>query len=270
MNKLRRNPVDSLNIILDTTSNDPSNPLAELDALYSLILHPPDTDLALMKRILHCIIVMQRAYQPRPAPFLDSLLGLPPNTTVTTFCGLHSVLSIPDEDDISIRFQHKTLEDYLLDPKRSLDFFQSPYETRLDLATVCSEIGRRWASKPFDDETRSLHYSSLFWRDHLTYCIDNKPDSETLPDVIMNLDPVVFLEFRFASSYQLYSYDTLRATVHSTLVSSSSRPISYFYAYPPFVISAQGNIVYLSAAGSTISTSAGKQSWNFRKQPSYM
>ncbi|KAF5339865.1 hypothetical protein D9611_009180 [Ephemerocybe angulata] len=60
----RRSPIILLNVVLDLqkpTFDSTESPFAELDALYSLILHPQDNDLDLIKRILHCTMAIQEA-----------------------------------------------------------------------------------------------------------------------------------------------------------------------------------------------------------------
>ncbi|KAJ2912847.1 hypothetical protein MD484_g7566, partial [Candolleomyces efflorescens] len=53
----RRHPVELLRHVLGALSKVPSGrPFAELDALYRVVLSPPDIDIALMKRLLHIVI----------------------------------------------------------------------------------------------------------------------------------------------------------------------------------------------------------------------
>ena len=57
----RRSPVESLKQVLECSkrASNKQNPLAELDALYTLILHPPDVDPPFLCRLLHGHIAMQ-------------------------------------------------------------------------------------------------------------------------------------------------------------------------------------------------------------------
>ncbi|KAJ2912899.1 hypothetical protein MD484_g7515, partial [Candolleomyces efflorescens] len=56
----RRHPVEQLKQVIDASSSTLSGrPFAELDALYEIVLDPPDTDIPLMKRLLHIVIECQ-------------------------------------------------------------------------------------------------------------------------------------------------------------------------------------------------------------------
>ncbi|KAJ2912733.1 hypothetical protein MD484_g7682, partial [Candolleomyces efflorescens] len=147
----RRHPVGLLKQVIDASPNASSGrPFAELDALYEIVLNPPDVDILLMKRLLHIVIELTRmgfssACDLRSTSALDKLLSLEMGTTEITLCDLHSVLSITeDSDHPNICFYHKSLEDYLRAPERSGKLYQSQEDTLADLLTVCTHHLQRW------------------------------------------------------------------------------------------------------------------------------
>jgi hypothetical protein len=87
----RRHPVELLQHVLDASSTASyGRPFAELDAIYEIILNPPDVDIPLMKRLLHVIIeithlpsVSEKSVMHRvlSAPNLDEFLSLGEGTT---------------------------------------------------------------------------------------------------------------------------------------------------------------------------------------------
>jgi hypothetical protein len=154
----RRHPVELLGDVLDASSTASSgHPFAELDALYKIILNPPDTDIPLMKRLLHVVIEFTRSpawsieigkplvEQILLAPSLDDFLSLGRGTTEMTLCDLHSVLSVAENADRPwIYFHHKSLEDYLYSPERAGDLYQSQADTHFDILTVCIHNLKLW------------------------------------------------------------------------------------------------------------------------------
>ncbi|KAF6760486.1 hypothetical protein DFP72DRAFT_882319 [Ephemerocybe angulata] len=196
----RRHPITLLEEVLDVTPRPSKrNPLAELDALYAHILHPPDTDLSLMKDILHCTMSFAGADVTGKRPyelhhetvkinssptFLDKLLNLRPGTTNMTLCDLHSLLSVPDDSDWGSRItiHHKTLEDYLVSEERSGDMYQALATTRLSLASICAHHLERWLE--FPEATNQHHYRSVASYSYSTM-------GRYLEQVIRTVDPGV-------------------------------------------------------------------------------
>ncbi|KAJ2915829.1 hypothetical protein MD484_g4600, partial [Candolleomyces efflorescens] len=148
-----RHPVEQLKHVIDASSNASSGrPFAELDALYDVVLSPPDTDIPLMKQLLHIIVEVTHLGDSHillPST-LDDLLQLEKGTTEITLCDLHSVLSAADPDRPYVHFHHKSLEDYLCSPERSGNLHQSREDTWADLMTVCTLYLQRWNSKLMD------------------------------------------------------------------------------------------------------------------------
>jgi hypothetical protein len=160
----RRHPVELLGDVLDASSTASSGrPFAELDALYEIILNPPDIDIPLMKRLLHVVIAITRlssglglaperaeelTNEILSAPRLDELLALANGTTEIALCNLHSVLSVTEDAERPwIYFHHKSLEDYLCSPERAGDLYQSQEDTHFDILTVCMHNLEVWNPK---------------------------------------------------------------------------------------------------------------------------
>ncbi|KAJ2919449.1 hypothetical protein MD484_g968, partial [Candolleomyces efflorescens] len=147
----RRHPVEQLKHVINASSNASSGrPFAELDALYEFILNPPDTDILLIKRMLHIVVELARldcSYPLLSTSTLDEFLCLEKGTTEITLCDLHSVLSVEDPDRPYIHFHHKSLEDYLCSPDRSGMLHQTREDTLADLITVCTHQLQHWNSK---------------------------------------------------------------------------------------------------------------------------
>ncbi|KAJ2912891.1 hypothetical protein MD484_g7520, partial [Candolleomyces efflorescens] len=160
----RRHPVELLNHVVGASSTAPSGrPFAELDALYDIILNPPDTDIPLMKRLLHIIAEFTRVpnfclpYARRTweisnlsTSALDEFLFLEKGTSEIALCDLHSVLSVAgDSRGPQIYFHHKSLEDYLGSEERSGNLYQPLPLTRFDILFACLHHMRSWHQKVF-------------------------------------------------------------------------------------------------------------------------
>jgi hypothetical protein len=214
----RRHAVELLGDVLDASSTASSGrPFAELDALYKIILNPPDIDIPLMKRLLHVIIEITRAepaeinpgnpeyikvltQQILSAPCLDEFLSLGKGTTEMTLCDLHSVLSVTEDAGRPwIYFHHKSLEDYLCSRDRAGDLYQSEADTYSDVLTVCTHILKLWNRKlispnaDFQDVDPILDYSCVALR-HLLF------KKKCFPPSVLDFDArIVWRCFAFAA-----------------------------------------------------------------------
>ncbi|KAJ2911742.1 hypothetical protein MD484_g8673, partial [Candolleomyces efflorescens] len=183
----RRHLAESLKHVLDASSTTSSEgPLAELDALYNTILNPPDTDIPLVKRLLHTVIEITRfpsedlywghylkdlTQKVLLAPNLDTFLCLAEGTTEMTLCDLHSVLSVTEDVERPfICFLHKSLEDYLCSPERGGNFYQSQAVTHSDILSVSIQNLEVWNRKLIDANANfqvipyALRYSCEIWK----------------------------------------------------------------------------------------------------------
>jgi hypothetical protein len=188
----RRHPVKLLeHVLIPSPTITSGNPFAELDALYQVILNPPDIDIPLMKRLLHLVIeitslseltaITGRAYDHDAlaqgilsAPRLDDFLSLEKGTTEMTLCDLHSVLSITEDVHRPwIYFHHKSLEDYLCSPQRAGDLYQSQAHTHSDILTTSMLNLELWNGRwtlpdaDFQDPDITVVYSCRFWKHFL-------------------------------------------------------------------------------------------------------
>jgi hypothetical protein len=178
----RRHPVELLKHVLNASSTVSSGrPFAELDAIYEIILNPPDVDIPLMKRVLHLIIEITRfspwLYQGRPlveqilsSTSLDKFLSLVEGTIEMTLCDLHSVLSVTEDTKRPcIYFHHKSLEDYLCSSERAGDLYQSQVDTHSDILAVCMHNMELWNQKlvspnaNFQSVDVTVVYSCMAW-----------------------------------------------------------------------------------------------------------
>ncbi|KAJ2919937.1 hypothetical protein MD484_g413, partial [Candolleomyces efflorescens] len=184
----RRHPVQLLEHVLDASSTASSGrPFTELDSLYEIILNPPETDIPLMKRLLHVINQVTHfplwvrlgqdsalVHQVLLAPNLDDFLFLEKGTTEMTLCDLHSVLSIAEGERPWIYFHHKSLQDYLCSSERAGKLYQRRVETHSDILTMCFRNLELWSHKltapnaNFQTVDPILYYSCQVWKHLLT------------------------------------------------------------------------------------------------------
>ncbi|RXW15018.1 hypothetical protein EST38_g10841 [Candolleomyces aberdarensis] len=120
-----RDPVLVLQQVLDASPQVDSTAryeqsYTELDALYSIILHPPDTDLDLIRRLLHAVMFSKDPFGSTSE--LEEQLLLHPGSVEAVLRDLHSIVSLPLETQ-TIRFHHRTIRDYLLSRERSRDMY---------------------------------------------------------------------------------------------------------------------------------------------------
>ncbi|KAJ2936788.1 hypothetical protein H1R20_g304, partial [Candolleomyces eurysporus] len=155
------NPVELLDLLLSSLPDQAQstdggahyNQFAELDALYTFILHyhrptgrnPPDDIqgdrvLDLRRQVLHAIMFSGRDL--RSPSELDDYLALPPETSDIALRDLHPIIFIPPLQPSShpptspvaegkIWFRHKSMWDFLVTKERSGVFCQSLPEDRM-------------------------------------------------------------------------------------------------------------------------------------------
>ena len=193
----RKSPVGILENVLALEITD-DNPLAELDALYRAIAHPPDVDLILLKRLLHTINFI--ASLPQDFTFmslelLDILFNLPQGTAESTFSNLHSVMNIRCWADSSspklrrLSFHHKSFEDFLRSPGRSQDLFQSESQISVDILSACARFySETWAvGSPADPRHILFVFMETFFVSILTCWLRVHQPEDALPQVVLNL-----------------------------------------------------------------------------------
>ncbi|TFK29003.1 hypothetical protein FA15DRAFT_664649 [Coprinopsis marcescibilis] len=205
----RRSPMAMLDHVLKVsaaaTTSIADNPFKELDALYHSILHPPDVDIALLKRLLHVVLVIRQGRETFQTygvngAFLDGMLGLEKGTTEIAFCDLHSILHVPNQlSSSSVYFYHRSIEDFLLSPLRGRDLYQSTAVTHHDLAVICATI-----ASMDDDDAGTYHrkvkdYAIEEWFGHARHALDD--NTKPLSTSLLLCDPVKSLGYIFLHHY---------------------------------------------------------------------
>lgn len=202
------------------------DPFAELDALYDIILNPPDIDIPLVRRLLHVIIEFTRfpawSHDGRVvverillAPSLDDFLSLGRGTTEMTLCDLHSVLSVTED-----AVRPWIYLDYLCSPERAGDLYQSQADTHFDILTVCMHKLELWNRKLVspDADFRTLDpvldYSCPALR-HLLF------DKKCFPPSVLDFDArIVWRCFAFAGWFppRLSEFNDFVNSFHNAMV----------------------------------------------------
>jgi len=203
----RRNPLELLKEMMAISATDvapilsqSANPFADLDSLYSLILHPPGADMSLLKDVLHTIASLNSVRNSRPARFYDQFLDLPLGTTTLALCDAHSIIHVPDSPNEPIRFHHKSLPDYLHRETRSRDLFRAAYDAHLDIFTRCTRHLQRWQTDPTNIEhyNAATDYASSHWASHLVSFLRARAPNSEIPHAILDsFDPRTTVRFNF-------------------------------------------------------------------------
>ncbi|KAJ3519159.1 hypothetical protein NMY22_g13330 [Coprinellus aureogranulatus] len=231
----RRNPVGLLDEVMALIKPLARvNPLAELDALYNHILRPPDTDMALVTRILNCIMVLHQTPSP-PDPtgpflsviytpaFIDLFLLLPRGEVAMAMCELHSVIRIPSaEEDEAVNFFHKTLADFLISPERSGDLHCPLYRTHLDFSSSCVYHIQSTVRRSDITTRHVLQYAHWNWGGHLARAFQESPKEarHMLPLSIEKFDPVQSWKYQVNQIQAPLIFDE-REKIHSMICEQS-------------------------------------------------
>jgi hypothetical protein len=117
---------------------------------------------------------------PISAASLSILTGLPINVVKIRLSSLHSVLSVPDDDEEPIRLFHQSFPDFLTDPnglaKRTFRIDKKQMHHKLKVR--CMEIMRANLRKNTQLSSRkpdgpdALQYACQYWSHHLVQCED--------------------------------------------------------------------------------------------------
>ncbi|KIK58058.1 hypothetical protein GYMLUDRAFT_45607 [Collybiopsis luxurians FD-317 M1] len=173
-------PADRLNIVLGVAASDETDsPFAELDALYRQILSRT-TNKTLLLRILGTLILFnERRRVPYDIETFLILLQIPLGAVRATLSGAHSLFQEPSPVESNFRFCHASFMDFLLDPKRSLEFFIDKPLHHEYLAISCLDI-LAWESHVVlhpDWRHQAGWYTLEFWTDH---CISASHSSKLI------------------------------------------------------------------------------------------
>ncbi|PPQ66803.1 hypothetical protein CVT26_009650 [Gymnopilus dilepis] len=142
----KRNPLNQLDRVLQSSVSGNTKPFKSLDLLYSVIFMVIDEeDLAATLRVLGILLLgrsrstrSSRNFSPDALPpsFWDRFLGFRSGELQRLMLGLESVLSIQGLDKKYFRFYHASLQDFLFDPSRSQSFF-------IDAEVVYEDLAKR-------------------------------------------------------------------------------------------------------------------------------
>ncbi|KAF5348616.1 hypothetical protein D9757_014462 [Collybiopsis confluens] len=163
-------PADRLDIVLGLEeSDDAGSPFANLDALYVQILSGV-VEKALLLRILGILIAYQEMLRLPPMPqqpkeiFL-ALLRIPLGIVRATLSKLHSLFQDPSPVESGFQFCHASFSDFLLDRKRSMQFFIDLPVYHNHLAQLCLDILLQKRST-LDVNDDLFRYARLCWGEH--------------------------------------------------------------------------------------------------------
>jgi gluconate kinase len=181
---------------------------SQLDRIYlpvldQLLTEQEDDDretwLQEFRKVVGSIVVLE---SPLPIASLACLLRVPQEDIKCRLDSLHSVLSIPDSEDISIRLLHLSFRDFLVDPQKQVksSFWVDERSTHQMLASCCLELMSGSSglhqdicnlSAPgimiheIDEATIAaslspdLQYACRYWVTHLEYSKQNIVDGDT-------------------------------------------------------------------------------------------
>ena len=135
-------PPDRLNIIFGILPRGKTTPFAEMDALYSLILTQTaaSDNVEKILDIFTVLLFLRTSHTEwkRTVPFLESFLSYRTGEVFTILSDLHSIISVPSQDqqDMALEFFHASLGDFLTDRSRCGDaFFLDPGISHRKIAT---------------------------------------------------------------------------------------------------------------------------------------
>ncbi|KAF5378977.1 hypothetical protein D9757_009127 [Collybiopsis confluens] len=185
-------PADRLNIVLGLTlSRDIDSPFAELDALYRQILLAV-TNKTLLLQILGVLMVYRR---PRPfnlesskidnnlKMILSVILQTPLGVIRATLSSLHSLFLEPSPVESDFKFCHASFRDFLLDPKRSKQFFIGKLAYDDYLARFCLDILINNSTPP----DSLFSYAVQFWEWHCSCAIPTDNIRNPSPELVSKL-----------------------------------------------------------------------------------
>jgi hypothetical protein len=126
------------------TVPEPSSPHHHLDQLYTQVLTHAFPSISSrhsgrLKMVLGTIVLLRDPLSP---PTLEKLLGLAPSTVREILLHLHSVVIVPEVDDLAIRLLHPSFFDFITNPSRCRNprFVVNLEAQHTLLARVCLEV----------------------------------------------------------------------------------------------------------------------------------
>jgi len=129
----RRRPDEQLKIIFGIGGTGKHTPFAALDALYLHIFSMVE-DLPRVLEIMSCLYFLGPGFYPI-VDNIENMLFYGRGDVHLILSDLHSILDVPDiTSDRSLHVFHASLQDFLMDPNRSGDFFLDESIARARLA----------------------------------------------------------------------------------------------------------------------------------------
>ncbi|KAJ7816191.1 hypothetical protein B0H13DRAFT_1663528, partial [Mycena leptocephala] len=126
-------PVDRLDIILGIQSTISASPFEPIDQLYYQILCAVSVDFRV--QLLGILAVMAARFFFIPVSSIEGLLYLEPGNVRLILRNLHSVIRIPEEDNMLLGVHHASFLDFLDEPVRSGPFCVGTSQCRTYLAS---------------------------------------------------------------------------------------------------------------------------------------
>ena len=189
----RKVPTAQLKIVMDIStklqnpSNYSTNPFVVIENLYTHILESCQEQEQLLD-VLGAILFLSK---PPTAVLLEELLGLASDDVSVIFWDVHSIIHIPSSRTDAITFHHASFGDFLVDHKRSRNFYIDAFKAHSFLLEACL---RRISEEPLrcnllESRTPALEYSICHWSDH--YIQGDGIRAEMLDNVLQefNLTP---------------------------------------------------------------------------------
>ena len=136
-------PKERLDIILQYQTTNASKLNEAYLPILNQLLNDEDEDkerwLSRFREIVGSIVVLE---SPLSITSLAYLLGIPKEDISCRLDSLHSVLSIPINEDMPIRLLHLSFRDFLLDPQKQgkVPFWVDEKGTHKDLASKCIQL----------------------------------------------------------------------------------------------------------------------------------
>jgi hypothetical protein len=141
MDSHRHWPPDRLDIIFEILPPGKTTPFTEIDALYSHILSAASDNIENILDIFTVLPFLRISHPDwgKTAEFLESFLSYRTGEIFTVLSDMHSIISVPlpyQRHDMTLRFFHASLGDFLVDRSRSGEDFS------LTLASLTGKLQR--------------------------------------------------------------------------------------------------------------------------------
>ncbi|KAF8809778.1 hypothetical protein BYT27DRAFT_7135942 [Phlegmacium glaucopus] len=216
-------PMKRLDVIIGLRPVDGDMPYKELDALYSHILSCVD-DLASALKIFGFLFFRYEFYPERVTTyFVADLLGLDEEDVHICLSELHSIFYVPPpkKGGLSIKVNHASLQDFLVDTLRSGRYYVDEEAFHTDLARQCLRQVSTLSINTIERSPQRLEGSSgtqeYLTKAFIYHCSRASTDSANLKNDLMRVSDLrpwcefgqLFFCFKLPSLFDwLYKADT--------------------------------------------------------------